>query len=208
MVSLNEYYDLSKGAELGLSLARVALKTRDQNSKKWFAPISSFIVLTDEQKNDVIKLLKLSNELRELKQALIPLISFYPTCPLAFLFEGKVPNFENSKENLEQFKLLLSGLFNRWEKRATLVQASAIYIAFATDLLQVAKGSALANFPAVAEFPNTEESRGVSASVRAAVNQFFGTHFYDSLTTWPSYFWNRGLELEPCDYQGVYEPNE
>ena len=31
---LNEYYDLSKGAELGLSLVRAAVKTSDQTSKK------------------------------------------------------------------------------------------------------------------------------------------------------------------------------
>lgn len=205
---LNDRYDLARGAELALSLARAVIKTSDYSSKTWLAPISAYDALTEKQKNEVIRTLKLSNNLQPLKEALTPLVAFYPGCPLNFLFEGTLLSLENSKETLEQFKELLATLFDRWEKVATLMQANAVYIAFATDLLKVTKGLALANFPAVADFPDTEESRRVAASVRATVNGFFGRYFRDKSSNWSQYFWNRGLELEPCDYEGVYEAYE
>lgn len=205
---INERYDLAKGADMALSLARAAVKTKNLPSKIWFAPTSAYAAFTEEQKSEVIKILKLSNDLEPLKEALDPLAAFYPECPLNFLFEGKFPSRENSKGNLELFKVFLSTLFNRWEKPATLMQANAVYIAFVTNLLKVKKGLALANFPAVAAFPNTEESRQVAASVRATVNQFFGVHFCEKSSPWPAYFWNRGLNLESCDFQRVYEAYE
>jgi hypothetical protein len=58
--------------------------------------------------------------------------------------------------------------------------------------------SSLRNFPAVAEFPDTEESRAVAAAVRSSVSAlapFNGP----AERAWPEYFWQRGLELEPCE---------
>jgi hypothetical protein len=205
---LNDCYGLAKGADLSLSLARAAIMASAPPSKTWFAPTSAYAALTEEQGNAVIRSLKLSHDLEPVKEALTPLAAFYPKCPLNLLFEGTFPSLGDSRKTLEQFKEFLSTLFNRWGKTATLMQANAVYIAFATDLLKVAKDLALANFPAVAEFPDTEESIRVAASVRATINGFFGDHFYDKSSPWPRYFWNRGLELEPCDYQGIHEAYE
>jgi hypothetical protein len=205
---LNNQYDLAKGADLAISLARSATKVCNSGSKIWFAPINAYATLTKQQKNEINKSLKASNNLDSLQEALTPLFAFYPECPLNFLSEERNPNSLNSKENLEQFKLLLSTLFNRHEKAATLIQANAIYIAFVTDFLKVVNNTDMANFPLVAEFPNTEESVRVAAGVRNTVNVFFGGELYDKSSTWPKYFWNRGLELEACDYQGIYEKYE
>ena len=55
-------------------------------------------------------------------------------------------------------------------------------MAFATDMLVVSSETNLANFPAVADYPRTEESRQIAASVRATINAFFAFHSYDSST--------------------------
>jgi hypothetical protein len=77
------------------------------------------------------------------------------------------------------------------------MQTNAIYIAFATDMLFVSSSTSLAKFPVVADYPHTEEAKRVGAAVRASIIGFFGMS-YDNSSPWPSYFWNRGLEIDPC----------
>jgi hypothetical protein len=64
----------------------------------------------------------------------------------------------------------------------------------------------LANFPEIEKYPDTPESERVGSGVRAAIISFFGSS-YDLSSTWPAYFWNRGLELESCNYAAVDEDN-
>ena len=73
------------------------------------------------------------------------------------------------------------------------MQANAIYVAFVTDKLKVQRGTALANFPAVEKYPETDESRLVASSIRATINGFFGEMFLGKSTPWARYFWNRGI---------------
>jgi len=81
-----------------------------------------------------------------------------------------------------------------------LVQATAVWIAFDSDKLKVASHLALADFPKIEEYPKTERSLQVAASIRAVLNPMFSdTKWMASDTDWPIAFWNRGLEVEPCE---------
>lgn len=200
---LNRHLGFKEGTNLALSLAKAAVETFDELPKLWFAPTSSYGALTVEQRRMVTRTLKEFRHLDSLRKAIIPLGAFYPDCPLNFLFEGKLPEPKDSKEHLEELKEVVSSLFDRWDTPATRVQANAIYIAFVTGKLKVAAGTPLANFPAVADFPHTEESKIIASGARAMVNGFFGGEgLYDKSSFWPEYFWNRGLELEPCEIRG------
>jgi hypothetical protein len=128
----------------------------------------------------------------------------YPKCPLNFLFENPLPRLDNFSAELEIFKDLLSKLYDKTTVEATFMQANAIYIAFVTDKLKVSKDTSLANFPEIEKYPHTKESQRIAAMVRAAVNSFIGIDC-DKTSEWPRYFWNRGLELEPCDFQRIFE---
>jgi hypothetical protein len=77
--------------------------------------------------------------------------------------------------------------------------ANAVYIAFCTNKMRALQGTGFDNFPAIENYPETEESRAVAAEVRATVYSLLSETPQD----WESYFWNRGLEIEPCDYDGV-----
>jgi hypothetical protein len=87
------------------------------------------------------------------------------------------------------------------------MQANGVYIAFVTGKLQVAPGLSLANFPAIEKYPETEESRRVASGVRMAVNMFIGMA-EQSPNDWQKYFWNRGLELEPCELAPIEDAGE
>jgi hypothetical protein len=195
---LNDQYGLRRGAHLGVSVAKAASAVVEPE-RPWFAPASAFAALSPDQWTRVVESLRLSGELGELQDGLRPLVGLYPACPLAPLLGGGVPKGAADPAYLPRLKRLLAGLFDRTTKAATLMQANAIYIAFVTDLLKVAPQTSLANFPAVAEYPDTEEARRIGAAVGASINGFFG-HHYPEPSTWSRYFWNRGLEIDACTF--------
>ena len=198
---LNDKYGLRKGAELSLDVAQAAIEViADVNRKKrpLYVGTSSFALLNDVEQIRMVDVLRKSSKLSSLKEALQPLAFFYPEFPLSFLFldNGDTNHIANSDINV--IKRLLETHFNRWNKPATLVQANAVYIAFVTGKLKVVKGLALTNFPAIEKFPETEESKRVAGAVRATVSSFFCAEEANRQVSWPSYFWNRGIELEEC----------
>ena len=134
-------------------------------------------------------------------------MALYPECPFVFLFEDELPVIEDNEQALAEFKAFLTAFFNKYDPPGTLAQANAIYIAFVTGILKVVEGVSLGNFPAVAEYPHTDESKQVGASVRASIGAFFSffleDNSYGKHTSWSRYFWNRGLELEPCAFEGA-----
>lgn len=194
---LNHRHGLRRGAELAVEVVRSTTAAVGPAEKKvWFGPISVYGKLTGEQRQAVVATLKSGGHLDDLKIALGSLVALYPECPLVFLFEGTSPQGERP-DHLSQLKVILEDLFDKTTKAATLMQANAMYIAFATDMLFVSRETSLANFPAVADYPHTDEAKRIGASVRASINGFFGMS-YDNSSSWPRYFWNRGLEIDQC----------
>jgi hypothetical protein len=173
----------------------------------WFAPASAFEELTPEQWWRVIAGLQSSGDLGAVQDAVLPLVGLYPACPLAPLCADRTSSAEDLHTYLGDFRRMLAGLFDKATKEATLMQANAIYIAFATDLLKVAPHVSLANFPAVADYPDTEEARRVGSGVRSAINGFFGYGELQS-SAWARYFWKRGLEIDACVVRSTEDEQE
>lgn len=193
---LNHRHGLRRGAELAVEAARAAAAALRPTKKVWFGVISTYGKLSREQQQAMVSKLKSGGYLDDLKIALGPLLALYPKCPLAFLLEEGLPQGERV-DHVSQLKVVLADLFDKTTKAATMMQANAIYIAFATDMLVVSRETSLANFPAVADYPHTEEAKRIGASVRASIMGFFGMS-YDHSSSWPGYFWNRGLEIDQC----------
>lgn len=201
---LNDRYGLARGAALAVSITRAALNSKDQERRILFAATSAFTHLNHDQKAQAVSALEASGDVQSLRDALLPLSEYYPECPLNFIFgSSPSPRPDASKARLRWLKDVLKTLFDRWDKPGTLVQANAVYIAFVSGMLKVREGLSLANFPVVAEFPDTEESKRVASACRAMVTGFFGGGpWYNKSSSWPRYFWNRGLQLDPCEFQG------
>ncbi len=205
---LNDRYGWGKGAELAASLVSASSKACTDSTKPWFAPISEFRKLDNDQRRTVVDALGSSGVLELLKTGLVPLASLYSECPLLFLFNEAPASLADQATSLQLFKDLLASLYGRHAKSAMSVQANAIYIAFVTNKLQVQRGSELANLPAMEKYPESDESRLVASSIRAALNGFFGELYLGQQTPWAQYFWNRGLALEACDYDRLYIDHE
>jgi hypothetical protein len=129
---------------------------------------------------------------------LAPLHVHYPEHPMRELFPAVTkPSWS---QGLGGIKELVGELYDRESTSATMVLATATLLAFDANRLKVSAGLALADFPRIADYPRTEQSLRIAASIRATVNLMFGDS--DSMasgTDWPIAFWNRGLELEPCE---------
>ena len=205
---LNDYYGLRDGTRLALALAQVADKIYFTDKKILFASTTAYSELTEQQKNEVVNAIRASGELELLKKALLPLVAYYPECPLSFLFNTKIPRIEDSMTRLYKLKEILASLFDKWDRPAMLIQANAFYISSSTDLMLFMKDVELPNLEAIIEFPSTEESREAAAIIRATTIGLFGESHYIKQSPWPWYFWNRGLELGPCEYSGEYEEYE
>jgi hypothetical protein len=198
---LNATHGIRIGAELALAPALAASRIIPH---KWFAPASAYSSLSDPQKMEVLEILKQGGKAEPIQRALNNLLWFYPNCPLAFLFPAGPTAPDDAKTALKDFKSILADLYYRVERAPMMMQANAIYIAFLTGILKVAPQVSLANFPEIEKYPDTPESERVGSGVRAGVNGFFG-HSYDKSSMWPTYFWNRGLELEPCNFGAIDE---
>ncbi len=198
MALLNERHGLAHGAKLCVELAKAAMATKRGRRKPWFGTMSSYVKLTDNQKRRIVVAVEDLGLLQDLRAGLKPLVQCYPECPLSFLFGNSLPKGPRTVADLEFIKGTLESLFDRRGEAATWCQANAIYIAFVTDKLKVAKGLALADFPEIQDFPNTDKSRLIASAVRAMVTGFFGEGLRDEKAGWSKYFWNRGLELENC----------
>lgn len=134
----------------------------------------------------------------DLCASLAPLHAHYPDHPLRELapaVTGLPPSHD-----LGAFKGLVSELFDRASTSATMVQATATWLAFDAERLKVSAHLALADFPRIEDYPKTEQSQRIAASIRTTLNLMFGElDQMASGTGWPIAFWNRGLELEPCE---------
>lgn len=190
---INYQYGYKDGADLSLSLAKA---TKEATGKvEWYAPISSFSSLSKEQKENILEILEKEGKLSKLASGLFSLNYFYPKSALRFLNQP----VKKEEAHLSEIKNVLISHYDKTSREATFTQANAIYISFILGKLQVTSKSALANFPEIENYPYTEESKKIAASVRASINGFIGLDTGFIMTDWPDYFWNRGLEVDKCE---------
>lgn len=200
---IQDYYGHREGVELITSLARLASKCSPSEKKRIFATISSLGALTTDEKLCLQRKLATTSDLFKIQKALLPLIVFYPECPLCFLYSTMQNLADGAEQNLERFKTLVKGLYNRTSRNTMMVQATAIWLAFDSGVLKVFEGLALASFPEIENYPQTELSQKVAASIRASIHMFINEPHYPASSNWPRYFWNRGLEIDRCYFEEI-----
>lgn len=190
-------HGLKTGTDLARRMALASVGARRAKDKAWFAVTSTYTVLDSAEQQAVLAALEHDRVVQPIREALSPLLVLYPECPLRFLVGD---DFQAPNDSLETFTKVLASLFDKSETPATFAQATAVYIAFVSDMLKVFKGLALAKFPAIEHFPSTEESQRVASSVRSTMLLLYEHFKVDQSSAWISYFWRRGLELDGCKF--------
>jgi hypothetical protein len=200
-----EHSGLRNGVDLCLTLAREAQQVQLEDQNSWFAATSSYTLISSESKNVIRRNLSNSNKLLPIRKAISSLVYFYPECPLAFLFEDFVIDLSAEREALTELKEIIASMYSKRDRLPVLVQAQGVYIALVAHKLRVPEGSEIANLEAVTDYPDTEESLRVGASVCATCNMLIGMILKESSSGWSDYFWQRGFEIDDCEYQLPYE---
>ncbi len=198
---IQDCYGWRDGVELITSLSQIAHKCSPSVKKRVFATINSLGVLTADEQSCIQSNLADSGELLKIQKALMPLIAFYPECPLRFLFSDKPDLSVKGVQYLEQLKSLVKKMYDKVSIDSVMVQATAIWLAFDSGALKVFKGLTLASFPEIEKYPHTELSEKVAGSIRATMHIFFHEPYYVEPANWPSYFWNQGLKIDPCYFE-------
>ena len=199
---IQNYHGHREGVELITRFTRIARKCSSSEKKRIFATSSALGELTRDEKSCLLRELTASGDLFDIQKPLLPLIRLYPECPLRFLYSVK-PNStrEEEKQNIERLRKLVGGMYNKISLDTMMVQATAIWLAFDSGVLKVSEGLALARFPEIEKYPNTELSEKVAASIRSSIFMFFTEPHYPKSPNWPKYFWNRSLEIDQCYFE-------
>ena len=191
---LQNRFGLVEGNQLALKLSK--LLNELTGNKIWNAPVSYFNELSDDEKKVLAQTLETLKLTSKLQSAFEYFTFLYPEFPLAFFISKRE---STNKKKFELYKQLLTELSYRLSPVSTFMQATAIDFAFQAEIMTVAPHTSLAQFPEIANYPNTEISKKVASGIRSALNLYFSNkEFYDLPVTWKTAFWNRGLELEKC----------
>ena len=196
--------DLSNGNSQNSDFAKGTfyiyfLKDHPQ-SQCWWAFISDYRHLTDVEFQNLKEHLDKLGMLGPLQGGLSDFLSLYPECPLSRFLPAKTPGAVDL-DYLKNLEERLDELGDKRSRAGVLMQAQAVYLGFVMDRLKVFKGLALADFPEVAKYPNTERSKQVGASICAQVNLMAGMMLPEYIDDeWVLYFWRRSFELRPFKY--------
>lgn len=198
-IGLIQYdHGYQRGVALITSFTRTMRQVRSSSSREIFAAASSYSEVADAEWAELRERMAATADLPKLQESLEPLIALYPQCPLGPIFTA--PPTVAPENAVERMRNLVASLFRRADRDPMMVQATAIWLAFDSGVLKVQQGLALAQFPEIEHYPDTEISKRVGGAIRASLNGFFGQEqLYSHASSWPQYFWNRGLALSPCE---------
>jgi|HubBroStandDraft_5_1064220.scaffolds.fasta_scaffold89973_1 hypothetical protein len=175
-------------------------KGRD-NRDCWWAFISDYGRLTDEDAAGLREHLLREGVLPQVNESLADFLDLYPACPIS-RFGDRRPTGVVDIGYLARFENRMKELEDKRSRNGVLIQAQVLYLGFLLDKLRVKSGLALADFPEVQNYPNSEKSLNVGAAVCSSVNMAAGRMLpkYPE-DTWVQYFWKRSLDLRPLNFR-------
>ena len=192
---LNQVFGVIEGTSVAVSIAKTAAGCH-QTAKKAFAATSDYAELSDEEKQCTRAALSTEGTLGKARQGLAALIDHYAKFPLAFLADPDRASADSPDSTLDDLREVIDNISDRQGLAGIFAQATVVYIFFINGKLKVFPGSGLADFTAIEEYPVTEESQRVAASVRSAVSLLLTQ---DISPDWRTSFWNQGRSLGPCE---------
>lgn len=193
-----------RAAELTLACGQETERFVRNDRVKQYAFAFAYRGVTPEQAHQIRKALAVRDVLNDLQSSLWPLVSLYADCPLAFLFDDRA--LQTYKVPLDKSLARLKSavwecLDDRRGRQSMIVQTAALATLVATGALHIPDKFALGNLNAITRYPDTDESRAVAASVRAALNAMHGLLSDEKgHREWCQYFWRHGYLISVCEF--------
>jgi hypothetical protein len=199
---LEKAHGLKTAANIASTIGSYIQNTKSSNR---FISLSEMHTVTAAEWKELRAYLKTSGVLPDLLTAIHDFVVLYPECPLASLFEQS-PCALRDDQYLAFVENLIGELMHKRGRSAVFMQANALYLLGCQGKLFINAGLSLGNLEALANYPETEESKKVGASVCAssAMLLMMRDKKCDEWS-WPQYFWTRNLELKPIT---IFDTNE
>lgn len=188
-----------EGSILFLEFTKIIDKFLTPKINNGTAPalISSYSILSEDDKNEILVHLQKKALLPRLKYLLTPFLSLYPHCPLNFILKDNATE-SFRQEYLSKYKEYLKKLTDKTSFESTIVMANVVNFLNHLDRLKVAEGNNLPQLVEVLDYPNTENSKRIASFLRSTISMCFNKDWdYDRDNEWIKYFWNQSLRLEP-----------
>lgn len=195
---LHENLGLRRGVECASQIAELTKDIASSENIPFLCKISSFLKLSDEEKEHLVLALDKSGHLSDIRTSLKPLFEIFPSSPLAF-FDPECTETENIP-NI--FSHILPKLYDRYSKEATFVNATAVSMGVVQGKLIMAmeEASPLSEIDEVEHYPDTEKSKMVASSLRAMVGTFLMIPSEDEVPylEWTEKFWRKLSNSGAC----------
>jgi len=170
-----------------------------------FGSLSQFAQISPERRLELCAYLDTAGLLYPLRCAVHDLVVLYPDCPIKFIFD-KVPTQLCNGLFLVELEKLVEVLCDKRGRNAVLMQANLVYMVGCQGKLFFKKGLLLGNLEELENYPDTEESLKVGASVCTTCQMLINIQNNEKkVPSWPNYFWKRNLELKPINLAHLKE---
>lgn len=148
--------------------------------------------------------------LSDLSESLSLLLRVYPDYPLGRLLNANIET-EHDSNDLEHIGRRIDELSVKTSPLATKTLGIWIGVSVLTGKTVIPLDSDFGDINDVFDYPETDESRKVAASIRASVNAFHGVSTDDSSprqSETATKFWGRGFEISECIFPFEVEETE
>ncbi|CDF79520.1 hypothetical protein BN863_18080 [Formosa agariphila KMM 3901] len=189
---LNKKFGLKTGISISLEFVQIIdcleIKKDVPYNISWFSDIKTEDI---SKIKDNLTLAKVFDKIRD---GLSPLLNVYSKCPLCKIFGSD----NHSENDISTIKETLLELYDKHSRESTFALANTVYYMGMCKKLHIVKNSHLDNLENLIHYPKTEESKIIASMIRATTNMLLSDNTIKNSKDWVHYFWNRGLELEPC----------
>lgn len=193
---INEKVGYVRGARILELIFSTIDKFEEPTQHNSFALISSFNLLSEDQKECLVKTLDQADFLEIVKNSLAPLNLLYENCPLLFI--GPPTNHYSSEELVATMKKCVADVIDKYETPGIVLNGSILLSRLVTRKIKFPADMDLPDFNAVIDSPDSDEAKRAAAFMRSNALMEFGMHEVSAV--WAQYFWNRGYELSPCEF--------
>jgi len=198
-----ERLGVKKGVETVVYLIESCFFLKNWEARTDFSLLSIFRKLTPQDWTQIKQKLKGKDLFLDCLDALTPFVRCYPADnPLLNLFD-EIVTVAPSQADIDLARKIISNLFNRWSKEATIVQCVALKADIRVGGMQYTKEFPAPNVDLIFDNPTSEETGMIGGMARIHVSGARGSFAKLVDESWCKYFWNRGGELTPLETRNV-----
>jgi len=175
-------------------LAVEDIKDNEQHGN--FALISSFNVLSDEQKISLNEKLAQEGVLELLQDSVAPLLLLYDNCPISFL--GPPSTVYTNDQLVAAIKDGVGRVIDKYDTPGIVLNGAILISRLVTKKIHFSSEMDLPDFNSVIDSPDSDKAKHAAGFMRASALSEFGMLEVD--TTWAREFWNNNIKISSCEF--------